>query len=306
MIKKALLESTMRHRVSKFGNYETHWREWGESESPLVVLLHGYTQNGQTFQRTAEALSSTYHIVCPDALGRGFSSWIDPSIGRYTLDVIAEQMECLLDELGVEQVRWVGTSMGGIIGLYVASGRFRDRISHLVLNDIGPAFPPTPTRVRETIAERQEQLTFDTFSTINQFFRTSYRENYSASVDDEVWWQSFVDALIHRGDGGKFRAHYDPQILEQFDDVLGQYDMWEAYCAIACRLMVIRGSVSKVLPERLYQEMLDRRHPDRTVVVPSAGHAPLLVADSEISEIVKFFEMNSPSTGAEAATQSVR
>lgn len=282
--------NSMRHRISKFGAYETHWREWGEPGRPIVVLLHGYTQNGQTFQNLARALGSAYHIVCPDALGRGYSSWIDRATGKYSLAVIAEQMECLLDDLGSEQVRWVGTSMGGIIGLLVASGRSRNRISHLVLNDIGPAFPSSPTRVEETIAERRELLTFDTFSAIERFLRQSYRENYSANVDDEAWWQSFVDALIHRGSGGEFRAHYDPQILVQFDDVLGQYNLWNAYCAITCRLMVIRGSLSKVLPASLYQEMLERRSPDWSLVVPSAGHAPLLETVSEINEIVKFFE----------------
>lgn len=281
----------MRHRTSKFAEYETHWREWGEPGRPVAVLLHGYTQNGQAFQALARSLGANYHVVCPDALGRGYSSWIDRSAGSYSLSYIAEQMECLIEDLGAEQVRWVGTSMGGIVGLLVASGRLRDRITHLVLNDIGPAFPSSPTRVQETIAERRDNLEFTKFSEIEKFLRESYRENYSAQIDDEEWWHSFVDSLIHRDEKGAFRAHYDPQILMQFGDVLGEYDEWNAYCSLNCRVMVIRGMRSKVLPGELYEEMLERRRPDCTLAVPAAGHAPLLDTPKEIYEINRFFEL---------------
>ena len=109
----------MRHRISRFEQYETHWREWGERGRPVVILLHGYTQNGAAFQAFAEALSATYRVVAPDALGRGYSSWADRG-GSYSLRVIAAQMEDLIEDFDEEQVRWVGTSMGGIVGLLVA------------------------------------------------------------------------------------------------------------------------------------------------------------------------------------------
>ena len=256
----------------------------------MVILLHGYTQNGAAFQAFAEALSATYRVVVPDALGRGYSSWVDRG-GSYSLRFIAAQMEGLIEDLGEEQVRWVGTSMGGIVGLLVASGRCRTRVSHLVLNDIGPAFPESPTRVEETIAERRERLTFATFTEAESFFRNSYRQNYLTHIDDEAWWHSFVDAMIHRDEKGGFRAHYDPGILTQFDGILGDYDEWDAYCSLTCRLMIIRGLESKVLPEGLYTEMLARRKPDCTLAVPRVGHAPLLNTRYEQDAIVRFFEL---------------
>ncbi|MEE9476195.1 MAG: alpha/beta fold hydrolase, partial [Roseateles sp.] len=128
----------MRSRYVNCLGRELHLTEWGEPGAPAVIAWHGLARSGRDFDDFAAALSPRWHVICPDTLGRGLSHWaIDPA-HEYCLDFYVEQAEALLDQLGLQKLHWVGTSMGGAIGTLGAATRLRGRIRRLVLNDNGP------------------------------------------------------------------------------------------------------------------------------------------------------------------------
>jgi pimeloyl-ACP methyl ester carboxylesterase len=266
-------------------------RQYGEPGRDAVVLMHGYTGHAHMFHHLANTLGRTYHVICPDALGRGFSSWVDRDHQSYTLALLADQIERLLDAERIDRVRWLGTSMGGMIGLFLAGGSMRERITHLALNDIGPTLPASPEELARPAAERRDNSVFPTFSAFDQFFRGSVEAVYAKRVDDE-WWAQYSGPLVRRGPKGEFLAHYDPNILVDFLAFLAGYDLWPAYRALGCRLMIIHGDASAYLTDSLYQRMRSERSPDAILEMPGTGHAPLLSSSVEIEAVERFFAMN--------------
>ncbi|WP_214278411.1 alpha/beta fold hydrolase, partial [Escherichia coli] len=126
-------DNPMRSRYVNCLGRELHLTEWGEPGAPAVIAWHGLARSGRDFDDFAAALSPRWHVICPDTLGRGLSHWaIDPA-HEYCLDFYVEQAEALLDQLGLQKLHWVGTSMGGAIGTLGAATRLRGRIRRLVL-----------------------------------------------------------------------------------------------------------------------------------------------------------------------------
>ena len=121
--------------------FEIHVTEWGEKAKPALVMWHGLARTGRDFDEAAEALSDTYFVICPDTLGRGLSSWARDYTVDYSYRVFGETAIGILDHYGIGDLRWVGTSMGGLIGVTLAAGALRERITHLVINDIGTDIP---------------------------------------------------------------------------------------------------------------------------------------------------------------------
>jgi len=253
--------------------------------------MHGYSHLGHSFHHLANALGRTYHVICPDALGRGFSSWVDGDHQSYPLALLADQIERLLDTEGIGRVRWLGTSMGGSIGLSLAGGSLRERISHLALNDIGPVVPTSFEDLRQEATERRENFVFPTFSAFDQFYRRSAEVLYANRIDDE-WWAEYCGRLVRRGPKGEFLAHFDPKILAEFVAFLNGYDLWHAYGALRCRLMIIHGGASMALTDSLLERMRSVRSPDAFLEMPGVGHAPLLSSGEEIEAVESFFAMN--------------
>src|SRR5260370_33309276 len=101
------------------------------------------------FDDLEKHLADRYHVICPDTIGRGLSQWSPEPEQEYSLNFYAALATALVDQLGIGRLRWIGTSMGGAIGIKVAAGALRDRITHLVLNDIGPEIADAAgTRIR--------------------------------------------------------------------------------------------------------------------------------------------------------------
>src|SRR5688572_963199 len=128
----------MRHRTvlgltAARGFHRIHYTEWGESDNPnVLVCVHGLTRNGRDFDRLAAALSGTYRVLCPDIVGRGDSDWLAPE--DYTYPQYCADMAAVIARSGAERVDWLGTSMGGIIGMLIASQPHAP-IRRLVIND---------------------------------------------------------------------------------------------------------------------------------------------------------------------------
>ncbi|HNF97559.1 MAG TPA: alpha/beta hydrolase, partial [Pseudomonadota bacterium] len=117
---------------------ELHYLDFGPQDAPVVVAWHGLARNAHDMDVVAQHLAGRFRVICPDTIGRGLSAWSPDPAREYCLDFYVELAESLLDTLGMSRCLWLGTSMGGAIGLRAAAGRLRGRIDRLILNDIGP------------------------------------------------------------------------------------------------------------------------------------------------------------------------
>jgi pimeloyl-ACP methyl ester carboxylesterase len=262
---------------------EIHITLWGDPGRPALVMWHGLARTGRDFDTLAQALEDDYFILAPDTLGRGLSQWATDPAAEYRLDVFGEIAIELIARFGIAECRWVGTSMGGAVGMYLAGGPLRDRISHLVINDIGPEL--TAVAVERIRAYVGNPPRFPTISGLERWLRTVYAP-YGYLSDAE--WRRMTETSARRTDSGEITVHYDPRIVAQFEagDELG--DQWASYDAIIARTLLLRGATSDLLTDALAAQMTRRGPMARRVDLPGVGHAPALNTPEQI-ELVRDF-----------------
>lgn len=263
--------------------FEIHVTEWGDREKPALVMWHGLARTGRDFDETAAALADSYFVVCPDTPGRGLSSWakkpeLDYSYGRF-----GEATLGLLDHYGIDRLRWVGTSMGGLIGITLAAGPLKERITHLVVNDIGPDIPAEGAG--RIISYVGNPPVYDTVGELEAWLR----RNYAPFGDNTPeFWRRMADTSARRTDGGRVTVHYDPAIVSQFTTHKGDLDVWDKYDAVSVPTLLIRGATSDVLSQATAEKMTSRGPKPRLVTLPGCGHAPTLASPGEIEMLREF------------------
>jgi pimeloyl-ACP methyl ester carboxylesterase len=263
--------------------FEIHVTEWGEKAKPALVMWHGLARTGRDFDEAAEALSDTYFVICPDTLGRGLSSWARDYTVDYSYRVFGETAIGILDHYGIGDLRWVGTSMGGLIGVTLAAGALRERITHLVINDIGPDIPAAGAeRISSYVGTPP---VYDTVGELEAWLRTNYAP---FGKNTEAFWRRMADTSSRRTDGGRVTVHYDPDIVSQFTHHKSDLDVWDAYDAITAKTLLIRGESSDVLAAGVAEEMVRRGPRPRLEVMPDCGHAPTLASEFEIALLRDF------------------
>lgn len=270
---------------------ELHYSAWGDPDDPPIVCVHGLSRVGRDFDALAAALEDEYHVVCPDMPGRGWSEWPEDT-AAYTNEAMAELLVGFCDTLGFEEVRWVGTSMGGGLGMALAGGSLADRISHLVVNDVSP----DPTGDAEEAALERivnyvgDPPTVDTVTELEAYYRELYEGRFSTMTDEE--WTAFTLRSARRTDDGGVTRAYDPRILEGLGDGdadEGGPDGWTIWDEIDADLMVVHGEDSEILPTPVYEKMLERR-PDAESIEVDSGHAPMLNTHEQIEPIREFLD----------------
>jgi pimeloyl-ACP methyl ester carboxylesterase len=263
--------------------FEIHVSEWGDPAKPALIMWHGLARTGRDFDEAADALSDTYFVLCPDTLGRGLSSWAARPEVDYSHRTYADIALALLDRHAIDRLRWVGTSMGGMIGVRVAANALKDRITHLVINDVGPDIPQQGTGrivsyvgnppVLDTVAELEAWL----------------RKNYAPFGDNtDAFWRRMADTSARRTDKGKVTVHYDPAIATQFTHHRGDLDLWDAYDAIRAKTLLIRGANSDVLSAVVAEKMQGRGPKPRLIEIEGCGHAPTLANAEQIGLLRDF------------------
>lgn len=263
--------------------FEVHVTEWGNKANPALVMWHGLARTGRDFDEAAEALSDTYFVICPDTIGRGLSSWARRPEIDYSYRSFGDTALGLLDHYGIGKTRWVGTSMGGLIGVTLAAGRLKDRISHLVINDIGPDIPEAGTgRIASYVGNPP---VYDTVAEMDAWLRRNYAPFGNNS---DAFWQRMVDTSVRRTDAGKVTVHYDPAIVSQFTHHKADLDVWDAYDAIAAPTLLLRGETSDVLAAPVAAKMCARGPRPRLVEFAGVGHAPTLATAAEIDLLRNF------------------
>jgi pimeloyl-ACP methyl ester carboxylesterase len=271
------------------------WKEWGDPANPRVlVCVHGVTRVADDFDALAASLSDRYRVVCPDVVGRGRSDRLrDPS--HYTVPQYVADMVTLIARVTAvsadEAVHWVGTSMGGLIGMILASLE-GSPIRRLVLNDIGPVLDPAAiARIGEYIGQ---DLRFPSFEDGARFVKevsTSFGPH-----SDEQWRKLAADVLVQEP-GGDWVRHYDLGLAKPFAAITperaeqDQAALWAAFDAIRCPTLLIRGEQSDLLSRATAEEMTRRGPKPRLSEIPGVGHAPTLMHAHQIA-IVRDFLSN--------------
>jgi pimeloyl-ACP methyl ester carboxylesterase len=263
-----------------------YW-EWGDATNPRVlVCVHGLARQARDFDTLARALSDTYRVVCPDVVGRGQSDWLgDPS--GYQIPAYVADMVTLLARLDAQTVHWVGTSMGGLIGLGLASLPHTP-IGKLVLNDVGPTIQfEALIRIGNYLGQPLRWNTIDEAA--------DYLQTISASFGPHTreQWLALSRPML-KPDGDGFKLHYDPAIALPFKAITpamaaaGEAMTWAAFDAVRCPTLVLRGAESDLLSHATAQAMTQRGPKARLVEFAGVGHAPTLVAEDQIAVVREF------------------
>ncbi len=266
------------HYVTCAG-YEIHYMEWGEPQAPVVIAWHGLARTGRDMDELARHLAPRYRVICPDTLGRGLSQWSARPDQEYCLAFYARIAAELFDRLGIEQAHWIGTSMGGAIGMVCAAGlaqpRLAPRIRSLLLNDNAPELAEAAlSRIRDYAGQPPA---FATMAELEAFFRQIYAP-YGWLSDAQ--WRQLTETSARRLHNGRLTPHYDPAMVRQFTAHENDYLIWQHYDALQLPVLLLRGAQSDlVLPETV-AEMRTRGPGARglleVVEVLGCGHAPAL------------------------------
>jgi pimeloyl-ACP methyl ester carboxylesterase len=263
--------------------FEIHVTAWGECDRPALVMWHGLARTGRDFDEAAAALSDSYFVICPDTLGRGLSSWARDARTDYSYATFGKTALGIFDHYGIKTMRWIGTSMGGLIGVTLASGVLRGRITHLVINDIGPDIPPAgSSRIASYVGNPP---VYDTVSELEAWLRKNYAP-FGKNTDS--FWRRMADTSARRTDDGRITVHYDPQIVTQFTHHKADLDVWDAYDQLTAKTLLLRGEHSDVLSAEVAEQMTKRGPKPRLVVMPDCGHAPTLTTEREIEMLRTF------------------
>jgi pimeloyl-ACP methyl ester carboxylesterase len=263
---------------------ELHYMEWGAGHADSVIAWHGLARTGRDMDDLAAQLSTRYRVICPDTIGRGLSQWSPFPEQEYCLAFYGRLAVALMDSLGVREAHWIGTSMGGALGIHLAAGALRGRIRRMVLNDIGPKLGEAAVARIRTYAGNPPQ--FERVSELEQYFRTIYQP-FGALTDAQ--WRRLTESSTRRTADGKVTPHYDPKMVLQFECHPNDYDLWDAYDTIDVPTLCLRGESSDLLLADTAEEM--RRRGPRAVVVtiPGCGHAPALNVPDQFALVERFF-----------------
>jgi pimeloyl-ACP methyl ester carboxylesterase len=291
-----------------------YWR-WGDPTARHVVLcVHGLSRQGRDFDVLAQALLTQatvpLQVVCPDVVGRGFSPWLSDPL-MYQVPTYAADMLELLRVLKPQSVDWIGTSMGGLIGMTVAGalgsmaqqlamaqvqGHANDmdfKLAHLVLNDVGPvlqwqalqrigSYLGKPVRFA-SIAQGAEAL-------------GAISKGFGPHTPEE--WAALSRPMLRPDGQGGFKMHYDPQIAVPFaamtpeSTAQGEAVLWHLFDAIQAPTLIIRGGDSDLLLRDTALEMTRRGPGAQLVQFEGVGHAPTLIAAAQVQAVTRFLGLH--------------
>ena len=278
--------------LSMSGLHRMSYKEWGDADNPRVLLcVHGVTRVADDFDSMAQALAGDYRVIAPDIVGRGRSDWLkNPQLYRipqYVSDIVT-LLARVLPEGERQSVDWFGTSMGGLIGLGLAS--LPDNpIRRLILNDIGPVLAPMALqRIGDYIGQ---DLRFDTFEAGAKFIRDV---SLTFGQHTEAEWHKLASDVLRQDKDGKWVRHYDMGLALPFRSATPESAeadeamLWAAYDAVTCPTLLIRGAESDLLLAET-AALMTQRGPKATLVeIPNVGHAPTFIHDDQIAIAKQF------------------
>jgi len=286
-LSKAVSEPVRRESVlcaSPSGLHRLSYVEWGRPANGRVLLcVHGLTRCARDFDALAGALADRYRVVCPDMPGRGESDWLaDPM--DYATATYINSVVTLIARLGVESVDWVGTSMGGLIGMALAS-LDRTPIRRMVLNEAGPLV--TGVSLNRIGAYVGKAPAFPSLEAAVEYVR-GVSAFFGPHTDAE--WRFLTEHYVCRQPDGTYRARYDPRIAEPFNAGGPHEDLalWHVWEKVRCPTLVIRGGLSDLLTRETVERMRATGPRAESVELAGIGHAPTLLHPDQIAIVREF------------------
>ena len=255
---------------------------WGDPQARTVLCVHGLTRTGRDFDVLAQALSRRFHVLCPDLPGRGHSDWL-PDTSLYEPASYVQALSHLLAQVG-GPVMWLGTSLGGICGMMVASS-VGNPVTRLVLNDVGPTIPAAALRRIRDYMRIQQQ--FDTLWALEAHLRHIHAP-FGRLTDAQ--WAHLAETSARQLPNGRWVLHYDPGIAAPIRrQVPFTVELWPWWDKLRVPVLAIRGAESDLLQEPTLRRMA--RSGAETLVVPDAGHAPALMDAASIERVMEFLSV---------------
>ncbi|WP_353570601.1 alpha/beta hydrolase [Candidatus Albibeggiatoa sp. nov. BB20] len=258
------------------GTHRIAYTEWGNPDNPnVLVCVHGLTRNGRDFDFLAQVLSKRYRIICPDIVGRGRSDWLEQA-EHYNYNTYITDMLSLLNQLGLKNVDWVGTSMGGIIGMLIAAQQ-PQMIKRLLLNDIGAVISQQALQ-RIGGYLQTEQMFFANLDAVETYLRHIHAT--FGHLSDEQWKHLAAHGSYEKN--GQYYLAYDPKISKVFQESIGQdVELWDIWKLIKSPVMVLHGLDSDILTQDTLDKMKEI-HSELTIVhCVKVGHAPPLTTKEQ-------------------------
>jgi pimeloyl-ACP methyl ester carboxylesterase len=277
--------------ASPAGLHRIAYREWGDPRNrDVLVCAHGLTRSGRDFDELARALCAQWRVICPDIAGRGDSDRLaDPKL--YTWAQYVADMVTLIARLDVEKVDWLGTSMGGFVGMALAA-QAGSPVHKLVLNDAGPVIGKASL---ERIAAYVGQApVFATLEDAEKYVRTI---SAPFGPHSDAQWRFLTETWVRKNDDGTWRPHYDTRIAEAYRATMPDKDLeiWHIYDAVRCPTLLLRGEHSDVVSRQTAAEMARRGPKAKVAEVAGVGHAPTLLQPDQIALVREFLLQGEPS-----------
>ena len=277
---------------SPTGLHHMSYKEWGDANNPeILICAHGVTRVGDDFDTLARELSDHYRVICPDVVGRGRSGkLLDPRL--YTVPQYVSDMVTLIARVTAHneaaKIDWFGTSMGGLIGMALASLP-GNPVRKLVLNDIGPTLDPAALlRIGDYIGQ---DLRFPDFDTAAAFVR---EVSFSFGAHSDEQWHKLASDVLRQDQDGNWIRHYDMGLAYPFRAATpdtaraDQAALWSAYDAITCPTLLVRGANSDLLSHETALMMTTRGPKAELVEIADVGHAPTFIHGDQLAIARKF------------------
>ena len=264
------------------GFHRVVYYEWGAADNPnVVVCVHGVGRNGRDFDVLGEALAPTHRVLAIDMPGRGRSEWLrDPM--DYVFPVYLGTLAALIAASGADEVAWVGTSMGALLGI-VAAAQPGTPVRRLVVNDAGPVIEASGlARIAQYFGT---DPSFATYEELERYVRT-IAASFGALTDEQ--WAHVARTNARQRADGTWGLGYDPAIAVPFRAQPAPVNLWPLWDAIGCPTLILRGERSDLLSRETAQEMAARAPRARVVEVAGVGHAPMLLARDQVGVVVDF------------------
>ena len=281
-----MLTSTLPRRgtlsnLSPHGFHEVVYHEWGDPAArDVVVCVHGLTRNGRDFDVLGEALASTHRVFAIDLPGRGESAWLgDPA--DYAFPTYLSTLTALLARTGAERVAWVGTSLGGLLGMVMAA-QPNTPVAKLVVNDVGPAIEPAAlARIGAYVGADPQ---FASYDEVAAYIRSI--SPFGPQTPEQ--WDHLTRSCVRQRPDGRWGFAYDPGIAVPFRANAAPPDLWGLWDAIACPTLLLRGAASDLLTAATARAMTERGPRPRLVEFAGVGHAPMLLSPDQVVPVLAF------------------
>ena len=254
----------------------------GSPGTSVVMMVHGLAGQAHTFDAIAERLAASHHVYCLDVRGRGESEW-GPADGYHVNNYVAD-LEAVRDALGLRLFTLVGTSMGGMISMNYAP-KFPDRVTKVVLNDIGPEIAPEGlARIIQYVGNAPAM--FEDMKAVVKYYREHYAPMVEHLPEDQI--AAFAKWNVRKSDNGMFVWKMDPAVRSGGSTARPELDPWDAVKQIQCPALILRGANSDVLSVETAKKMVEVMPDAQLVEVPGVGHAPVLVEPAAVEALEAF------------------